>query len=93
MATKTCAVIGVFAVFLLATGCAAPRGIEMDYGTSYNLAIFSQTLNPDAAENLEPVIGFYGQAAQATMERYQKGFQEEKPGPPVYSISIGNIGK
>ena len=83
--------IAFIAVLLILTGCAAPRGIEMDYGTSYNLAIFSQTLNPEAAENLNPVIGFYGQAAEATMERYQKGFEGEKPGPPVYSINVGNI--
>ncbi len=70
--------------------CPGPSRLEMDYGTSYKLAKFNQTLNPDAEKNLEPVTGFDGVAAQATMGRYHKSF-EEKSTAPVYSINLGTI--
>ncbi len=88
MITKTSMVIGLLAMFLILTSCAGPSRVEMDYGTSYKLAKFNQTLNPEAERNLEPVNGLYGGAARATMERYQKGF-EEKSEAPIYSINIG----
>ena len=72
-------------------GCPEPSRVEMDYGTSYKLAIFNQTLNPDAEKNLEPVEGFDGMAARAVTEKYRKGFQE-KPETPAYSLSLGSIG-
>ena len=75
----------------LQVGCTGPSRVEMDYGTSYKLAIFNQTLNPEAEKNLEPVEGFEGMAAQAVTERYRKGFQEESE-KPVYSFSQGSIG-
>ncbi len=88
MTKKALMTIGVLAVFLVLTSCAGPSRVEMDYGTSYKLAKFNQTLNPEAEKNLEPASGFYGGAARATMERYQKGF-EEKAEAPIYSINIG----
>jgi PBP1b-binding outer membrane lipoprotein LpoB len=79
-------------IFLILTGCVGPSRLEMDYGTSYKLAKFNQTLNPEAEKNLEPVTGFDGGAAQATVGKYRKGF-EEKTSAPVYSINIGGFGK
>jgi len=62
----------------------------MDYGTSHKLAKFNQTLNPGAEKNLEPVTGFDGGAAQATIGKYHKGFEEKTPAPTyVFSISTG----
>ncbi len=92
MTTKTSARIGLLAVFLVVTSCATPTRVEKDYGTSHRLALFNQTLNPEAEKNLEPVTGFEGGAAQSMVQRYQKGF-EEKPLPPVYSINIGNLAR
>ncbi len=85
---KACFVlIGLAVISLIIVGCAGPSRSEMDYGTSFKLAKFNQTLNPQAEKNLEPVTGFDGNAAEATIERYEKGFRE-KSQPPVYSITI-----
>ena len=60
----------------------------MDYGTSFNLMKFNQIANPEAEKNLEPVTGFDGQAAKATLDKYRKDF--EKPAEaPAYTLSIG----
>lgn len=76
---------------MILTGCATgPTRVEADYGTSYNLARSQQILNPTAQQNLEPVYGFDGRAAEATIQRYRGTF--EKPPPaPTYAISVGQI--
>jgi len=87
MARRGFLLIGVAGIFLLVASCAGPSRVEMDYGTSHKLAKFNQTLNPQAEKNLEPVTGSDGRTAEATIERYRKGFQE-KSEAPVYSINI-----
>ena len=89
---KTYITIGLFGLFLILTGCAEQSRLKMDYGTSYRLLLFNQTLNPEAEKNLEPVEGVDGRAAQATVGRYEKSF-EEKPSAPVYNISVGTLGR
>jgi hypothetical protein len=85
--------IGLVAILLISAGCAnIPTRLEMDYGTSFKLSKFNQTLNPEAEKNLEPVTGFDGGAAQATIGRYRKGF-EEKTSAPTYVFSISTGGK
>ena len=74
------------------TFCPGPGRLDTDYGTSYKLAMFNQTLNPDAEKNLEPVIRFDGGAAKTAIERYRKGF-EEMSTAPIYSINIGGFTK
>src|SRR4030042_1051118 len=91
MAKRGFLLIGIAGIFLFTVSCAGPSRVEMDYGTSFKLAKFNQTLNPQAEKNLEPVIGFDGSAAQAAVGRYRKGF-EEKTSAPVYSINIGGDG-
>ena len=81
--------IGLVAIFLISAGCAnIPTRLEMDYGTSFKLSKFNQTLNPEAEKNLEPVTGFDGGAAQKTIEKYEKGFEKPTP-PPAFTLSIG----
>ena len=62
--------------------------LEMDYGTSFRLAIFNQVLNADAEKNLEPVYGLDGRAAASAIGNYQKsfGFAKEKP---VFMLNVG----
>jgi hypothetical protein len=91
MAKRGFLLIGLVGVFLLVVSCTASR-VEMDYGTSFKLAKFNQTLNPDAEKNLEPVTGFDGGAAEATLGRYRKGF-DEKTSAPTYVFSINTGGK
>jgi hypothetical protein len=84
-------VTGLIALWIVAAAC-APTRLEMDYGTSAKLSKFNQILSPEASKNLEPVTGFDGGAAKATMDKYQKDF--EKPStPPSYTISVGSLGK
>ncbi len=91
MAKRSFLLIGLVMIFLISTGCAGPSRVEMDYGTSYKLAKFNQTLNPEAEKNLEPVTGEDGRTAEATIDRYRKGFQE-KSEAPIYTINVG-VGK
>ena len=95
---KQCILMLLLAFALLSLGCAGPNQdrmslsppsrLEMDYGTSFNLMKFNQIANPEAEKNLEPVIGFDGQAAKATLDKYRKDF--EKPAePPAYTLNIG----
>ena len=88
----------LLAFSLLSIGCTGPNQekvtlsppsrLEMDYSTSFNLMKFNQIANPEAEKNLEPVTGFDGQAAKATLDKYRKDF--EKPAEaPAYTLSIG----
>ena len=76
---------------MILTGCSiGPTRLEADYGNSYDLAKIQQILNPAAEQNLEPVYGFDGRAAEATIERY-RGMFEKPPPAPAYAISVGQI--
>jgi hypothetical protein len=75
---------------ILTIGCAKSR-LEMDHGTSYNLQKFNQTLNADAEKNLAPVTGMNGQAAQYSVEKYQKGFEKPSETATTYQISVGSM--
>jgi len=75
---------------LLISGC-APSRVEMDYGTSFKLAKFNQTLDPAAEKNLEPVYGLDSEAAQKVMEKYRKDFEKAAPEQKIYTIKVGDI--
>lgn len=83
--------MGLMLGVALLTGCASDMSkVGMDYGTSYQLAKHNQILNPEAEKNLSPVYGFDSLAAQATLERYEKGFEKEDV-RPVYNINVGGM--
>ena len=75
---------------VMLAGCAlGPTRLEADYGNSVSIATSSQILNPVAQQNLAPVYGFDGKAAEATLDRYRSTF--EKPAPqPTFVIPIGS---
>lgn len=78
-------------VTMLVTGCVfGPTPLEVDYGNSYNTAKSNQILHPEAGQNMEPVEGLDGQAANITVERYRSTF-EKPPPPPNFSISVGQF--
>jgi hypothetical protein len=70
----------------------APSRLDMDYGTSFKLQKFNQTVDLNAGKKVEPAEGMEGKAAQGAVENYQKSFQKEVP-PPTYVLSVGGIGK
>ena len=67
-------------------GCAGnlPQGkrgdiLDMNLGKSLETAKNNQILNPDASENLDPVLGLDGQAAEYTVNKYKKSFEKDVP--------------
>lgn len=93
MKKQYCIYFGLLvAVIFLVAACDTQKNLTRDYGTSYKLQKFSQTLNPQAAKNLEPIYGFDGQAADRNVAKYEKSF-EEKVAPPTYNFSISTGGR
>jgi hypothetical protein len=77
--------------FLIASLAAcAPSRLDMDYGTSFKLQKFNQIADLEAGKKVEPAEGMDGKAAQASKEKYQKGFEKEPPAT-VYNLTIGGI--
>ena len=61
--------INLLVIVVLLGGCTGFKGrLEKDYGNSHRLAIVSQTLNPEAEKNLEPVYGIDGNTADIIVE-------------------------
>lgn len=60
---------------------------ETHFGVSHEAAKSGQILNPEAGENLDPVYGLDGEAAETTTEKYRKSFGEARE-EPVYPINI-----
>jgi hypothetical protein len=81
--------LGIGSIMVMSAGCAiGPTRLEADYGKSFSQAKSSQTLDPAAQQNLAPVYGFDGRAAEGTIGRYQTSF-EKPPPPPSFVISVG----
>ena len=90
---KCIVMIGIVMVLSLTIGCAWQESrVAMDYGTSYQLQIYNQTLNPEAAKNQAPVTGMSGQAAQNAADKYRKGFEKESQTSTSYQINVGSMG-
>ena len=65
-------------ITLLMAGCAGPTRLELDYGTSQELVKMNQTLNPDAGQNDEPMMGMDGEAAKNSHNYYRANFAKPK---------------
>lgn len=82
---------GLLAAAIL-TGCAATSTPHLDakFGESLTTLKAQQTINPDASRNTDPVAGIDGQAANAIIDRYHKGY--EAPAPALSGTIGGSIG-
>jgi hypothetical protein len=67
-------ILGLLGISMV--GC-APTQLGENWGTAYQTAKQNQTLNPDAGETLDPVVGIEGTAAATAMKTYRESF--EKP--------------
>lgn len=77
----------VLAAALIA-GCAEyPSQVDDQFGMAVTRARAQQTIDPDAPSKRREVLGIDGQAAKASVERYEKSF--ETPPPPVNVFTIG----
>ena len=69
---------GLMAALLALPGCVGREVdnkdslLDRNWGSSYESAIYNQTLNPEAGQNTEPVVGLDGQVAEKNMEQYKK---------------------
>ena len=82
-------IIGIFSGMLFIVSCAGRTPYSEDsatngnWGRSHQTAIYNQMLNPDAAQNLDPVLGLDGSAAQNNVEKYKESFKKTGPQEPV----------
>ncbi len=72
-------------------GCAGPSMLDQNWGRSVETARYNQTLNPQAGQNLEPVEGLDGQAADNALEVYRQSFNVEEKSAG-YDIKLTGIG-
>jgi hypothetical protein len=77
-------------LIMMLAGCAlGPTRLEADYGRSAQLATANQILDPTAQQNLAPVYGFDGKAAEGTLDKYRATFEKPTP-PPTFVIPVGS---
>ena len=81
---------GAMVTALSLAGCArGPTRVEMEYGVSYRTALMSQTLDPHAEKNLEPVYGLQGPAAELAAQRYRRSFAIGQTGASSSALTAG----
>ncbi len=87
---RTLIPILIMIVCVLTFGCVDHRQTQIDanHGRAYETAKFSQILNPDAENNLNPVTGFDGTAAINTLDKYQKDFKKQESTSKVFNINV-----
>jgi len=84
------ALLGIACLMVMAgSGCSRPTQLGAKTGTAYGLAKHGQILNPDAGENLEPVVGMEGNVAETAMENYRKGFEKPAEGFEKSVVTTG----
>ncbi|MBA7690695.1 hypothetical protein ES703_99226 [subsurface metagenome] len=75
MLTTYVKIIGLIAALSVFSGCGMfsqrETMLDRNWGTSLETAKQGQTLNPEAGKNLDPVVGFDGRAAEASMMKYR----------------------
>lgn len=83
--------VSLCCLFLIGSlSACAPSRLEMDYGKSFHLQKINQIADRKAGERVEPAEGMDGKAAQATKDKYLKGFEKEPPAT-VYNLTVGGI--
>ena len=92
MAARCLSVIVTIAILSILGGCGShfyhqgESPLEKNWGRAYESAKYNQTLNPDASENLIPVDGLDGAAAEMAQQRYLKGEQKTKPETTEFGV-------
>jgi hypothetical protein len=75
-------------MLMTGSGC-RPTTLGANTGVAYGLAKQGQILNPDAGENLEPVVGMEGVVAETAMEQYRKSFEKQEEGLGKSVVTTG----
>jgi hypothetical protein len=84
-------ILATFLAIFLISACAQPSRLDRNYGRSLKQARVNQILDPEAGKNLEPVTGLDGKAAQASIEKYRKTFEQPRETPQPL-VQIGSQG-
>ena len=79
--------IGLMAGLLIVSGCGKTM-LEKNRGRSFESARDNQIVNPEAENNLSPVSGLDGQAADISMKNYREQGKKESL-QNVYNVSVG----
>lgn len=85
MLKKYFLIIGIFSGMLFIVSCAGRTPYSEDsatnrnWGRSHQTAIYNQMLNPDAAQNLDPVSELDGSASQNNVGKYKESFKQTEP--------------
>ncbi len=81
----------ILASFLI-SACAHPSRVDKNYGRSVKQALVNQILVPEGERNLEPVTGLDGKAAQASIEKYRKMFEQPREvSQPLVQTQINKV--
>jgi len=96
MLTRYRVLLALMIALWILSGCAQTASqketlLEKNWGRSFHAAKYNQILDPEAEKNLDPVVGLDGEAAEANMEQYRKGFNK-KSSKNVYQLNLGTIG-
>lgn len=62
--------------------------LDANWGKSIETAKNSQIFNPDAGENLDPVIGLDGEPADYAVDKYKKSFEKVVPVKTTTTFNI-----
>jgi hypothetical protein len=95
MDAKRLIIAGLFAAAVsICSGCGMYKETRLDrnWGKSFESVKTNQILNPKAGENLEPVVGLDGQAAEGAANGYHKSFKPNGSAKSV-NLNLGNIDK
>lgn len=82
----------VLPVSLLAACTPMSPHLDSHFGEAVNIVKAQQIVNPDAAQNPDPVSGVDGKAAQSAMENYDKSFKTPPKTTISNTINIGGSG-
>lgn len=91
-ATQFNTILTLTALMSLLAGCAssATPKIDASFGDAVNAAKAQQTMNPEASQNTEAVVGIDGEAANAAIDRYHKSFERPPTTGNIFNIGVGS---
>lgn len=74
-------------------GCVNPTPkLDDNFGNAVNAAKAQQIINPDAGLAAAPPDGIGGEAANNTIDRYNRSFQTPPAATNVFTIGVGSGG-
>jgi len=89
MLSRPSIIIAFGITLLFFAGCSTQSTLEKNWGSSFESVKVNQIANPEASENLEPVVGLDGQLAEQNMESYRQGCKGDQS--TTYNLRLGDI--